>query len=41
MNLRRDKLSDSLLQNLNLSKHTDKEEEKLKETNVTKEGEQE
>jgi len=34
-------LSDTFVQNLNLSKYNDEEEEKLKEANVTKEGEQE
>jgi len=35
------KLSDSLVQNLNMNKHRDEEEERLKETNVTKESAQE
>ena len=35
------KLSDSLVQNLNLSKYSDEEEEKSKDANVTKEDEQE
>jgi len=34
-------LSDSLVQNLNLSKYSDEEEEKSKDANVTKEDEQE
>ena len=35
------KLSDSLVQNLHLNKHSDEEEERLKETNVTKDSAQE
>ena len=35
------KLSDSLVQNLNLNKHSDEEEERLEETNITKDNEQE
>ena len=35
------KLSDSLVQNLNLNKHGDEEEQRLKEKNVTKDSAQE